>query len=265
MNILKNQLKKLKESFLLVKKKPFFIAFPTLVEIIGLFVMGFVGSFIMFRAIPYLEKFYELNMQSGLDPTAGDLPLFLQQSTEKLLLSSHIRWIFIQLIIALFILFVVFQSLNWFLATKCVYKKVNFKKYFLNFFMVSLLGFITLIIIGAAYISITVNLSMSNLMLLPIVNLLFRILILILVYFLLIGFSISWSYKLRKLCGKITSIGFKNFGMMLNFIFILIVFLFLRYFVNIFDLTVKIILEIFIVIPVIAFTRVYLTKYLEKV
>jgi|GEM_PF-3870931 len=271
MKLLKNNLKTLKESFDLGKKNLNYIVVPILIDIIFLLLVGAAGSFVLEKAIPYLEEFAEINVNapSLTSMTDAEFTTFLEQSAEKAYLSNQAFNVFLQFIGIIFVLWIVFQGLNWFLASKCVNGKTSYKRFILNFSIMSLMGLILSSLIALLLISMAVQNIMSQNYFANtfIVNVLTALFVAIILYFLFIGYSIAHKYKLKELLKNTFIVGFKDFKkIIIAYATLIILFLIINYLMQlVYSLGSAVILLVgmLILMPLMALSRIYLIKTLN--
>lgn len=268
---MKQQISKLKETFVLLKENPSYLAVPVMIDIVFLFLVGFLGSYLASKSMPYFESFANINMAATAINTVDNSEMsgFLQQSAEKMMLSSKIMAVFAEVVFTVFILWIVFQGINWFLASKCVSKDTKFKKYFLNFSANSFLWFIANVIIWVFFINISFkNVVSSAGISQSLINLLFIALFLVWTYFLFVGYAISYKYSLMESLKKILVIGINDFKEIISaYIILVVLFLLANFLLRLFgsiSFAALIISGIIIVLPLIAFARVYLVKVFES-
>ena len=263
MKLLSYQINNLKQSFELLTKSPFYLAFPIFIDIIFLLAIGFVGSIFTTKAIPYLQNL--ATIQSTL---ATDTSAMIAQQTQLASTLTHIILILLQIVLAVFILWTIFQGINWFLATKCVKKKVDIKKYSLNFITLNIIWVIIIAIIAKFFFEITLKnlLTTTQIVSQSLINIITIIISIILLYFLFIGYSTSYKYKLKEFLKNIFKTGIKDFKKITTtYLIIIILFWVAKYIVKLFSLsfTSMIIAGIIIIMPLITFSRIFIIKTIE--
>ncbi|TKJ17593.1 hypothetical protein CEE44_03605 [Candidatus Woesearchaeota archaeon B3_Woes] len=263
MNQTKLQTNNLKQSFELLTKSPFYLAIPILLDLIFLFLVGFIGSIFTTKAIPYLQ-----NLATIQSTPAADTSAMIAQQTQLASALTHIVLILLQIVLVVFILWTIFQGINWFLATKCVKKKVNIKKYSLNFLTLNIIWIILIAILAKFFFEITLKnlLTSTPIVSQSLVNAIGIIISIILLYFLFIGYSISYKYKLKEFLKNIFKIGIKDFKIIIAYLIIVVSFWIAKFIVQLFSLSFAstIIAGIIILMPLITFYRIYLIKTIEK-
>lgn len=272
MKLLKNNLKILKESFILAKNNLVYIFGSVLIDIVFLFLVGVSGSFILAKAIPYLEQFAAINVNapSIVSMTDAEFSAFMAQSAEKAALSNQAFNIFLQFIAVIFVLWIIFQGINWFLAARCVKKEINFKKYFLNFSIISIIS----LLFSGLILFFIVNLAVKNIMSQNyfantfFTNILTIILVAVILYFLFIGYATAHKHNLKEFLKNVFILGIKNFK---NIIFayaaIIVMILIINYILGVLypiSFAAMILAGMFILMPLIALSRIYLIKSIEK-
>ena len=269
-NHLKTNVLKLQETFFLLIKNPIYLLVPVLIDLLFLLSIGAAGSYILAKAIPFLERFATMNTAS-LDINSlsnSDMSSFISQTAEKTFLSNQVLIIFAEFAIVLLVLLIVFQGLNWLLAAKLIKNKISLKNHFLNFSISSLIGFIMALIAAILLFRTMLGnlLNQNNIMANFIVNILFLIVSSLLFYFLFIAYSISGSYKTLDFLKKVFSLGIKDFKNIISAYFLLIIiFMIASCIIRLFTNPILIFAYgIIIIMPLLAFSRTYLIKIIEK-
>lgn len=271
MKLIKNSLKTLKESFVLAKNNLLYVFWPVLLDLLFLLTAGFSGNLILSKAFPFLEKFAELNVNapSVSSMTDSEFSAFISQSAEKTSLANQAFNIFIQFIIVLFVLWLIFQGINWFLAAKCVKDKVDFKKYMLNFSAISLLGFLSSCAAAFLIMSLSVkNILSQNLANMFFTNIITVVLFAVILYFLFVGYASSHKHNLKEFLKNVFVLGIKDFkNIIFAYLMLIILFCIIDYMLNLLfavNSSIALIAGVFILMPLIALSRIYLIKNLEN-
>jgi len=254
--MLKNHLKTLKQTLILLIKKPFYLVVPILWDIVFLLFVGFFGNyFLILKAGPILEKVALLKGGSSVDS-------ILTQQMQLTPLTNQILWIFMQFFIVILILMIIFKGINWFLALRCCGVKADFKKYVLNFSIMSILWFLVNIIIGIIFLKLFMRISQQLTALIVI------ILFLINCYFLFIGYVIGSEHGLKEICKKTILTGIKDFKKIFWAYFVIIVlFAIVNYILRLFSLIgfgALMIAGFILVMPLVVYSRVYLVGIMEE-
>ncbi len=262
MKLLSYQINNLKQSFELLTKSPFYLAFPIFIDIIFLLAIGFVGSIFTTKAIPYLQNLATIQTQ------ATDTSAMIAQQTQLASTLTHVILILLQIVLAVFILWIIFQGINWFLAVKCVKKKVNLKKYSLNFIVINIIWILLTAIIAKFFFEITLKnlLSTTPIVSQSLINIITILILIIILYFLFIGHAISYKYNLKDFLKNIFKTGVKDFKkIILAYITLIILFFIANYIVKLFSLSFAsmIIAGIIILMPLITFSRIFIIKTTE--
>jgi hypothetical protein len=224
-------------------------------------------------AVPLLEKFSALNTQAisiQSMSSSSDMSALLSESIEKTVLANQVLVIFAKFILIFLILWIIFQGFNWFLAARCVKGKIETKRFFLNFSIVSFIWLI-LTILGSIFIfKIVLNnlLNPNNIMNNLVINIISVLLVSVLLYFSLISYSIASRYNLKEFLKNIFILGIKDFkNIIIAYILLVIFFIIANYLMQLvanISSSAVFICGLIIVMPLIAFSRVYLTNTLEK-
>jgi hypothetical protein len=265
MKIAENQIKTLKESFELLKKNPVYLVVPVLVEMIFLFLLGFFGSLILNKSVPYLQQIAEIRMSSGgtsLDDYGSSM---LMQQMQLTPLVSKVLVIFAQLALFILVIWIIFKGINWFLAARCVDNKVSLKKYFPNFAFVTISGFVLFLIIGIFYYYANLKsvLSINAPFIQYFINMTTIVLCLIASYFLFISTAICHKYKIKEICRITMKKGIKDFKKIITaYIMIVILFIIANYIVKLlsFRFEAMLVAGVIFVLPLIGYSRVFLIK-----
>jgi hypothetical protein len=263
----------LKKTFDLVKKEPFYIAVPSLIDIMFLLVLGYVGNFFLItKAAPLLERIAEIKIGSSVASVEEYATAVMSQQSEIFPLAMQVMGIFFQLALSILILWIVFQGVNWYLASKFDNKKVKVWKFFKNFTVATIVIAIFEFIIALFYYNLTLKNVLGNNS--PIVQLVVNsisiIALVVLYYFALINYSICYKYSLKKLelCKKTIIIGVKRFkDISLAILVLVLMFLILNYAVKVVSLisvNLMLVTGVILVFPLIAFSRMYLIKIINK-
>lgn len=266
------QIKNLKESFFLLKEAPFYIVVPALIDLMFLLIVGFIGSFLTQKALPHLEQIAVIQ-QEGLSLSetvaSGDAAAFVANKMELAGVLTKVIAIFAEVLLVAFVLWMLFQGFNWMLAAKCVNKKkINLKNHWINFSIISILW---LILSGTSvllFVNLSANilLSQNSIISLPVAKFLTIVAVGLFSYLSFIGYAISYKYKLRGFFKNIYRIGFKEIKKtILTFVIIIIMFLIIDQIVTLFSkfgIAGTLISGMFLVLPLIAYARVYLVKNL---
>ncbi len=268
MNIIKNKVREVKESFDLLRKSPFYMVVPALLDIVFLLIVGFFGSFLLSKSIPYLSNIANLNRGSIL---VEETSSFIAQQAEMLSLLGNVLSIFAKLAIVVFVLWLIFQGINWFLAAKCINGgKLSFKKYFLNFFVINILSALSFAGLLVLFFNITFknSLSVNPFVSQTVINFIAFILLGVLLYFMFIGYALSGACDLKEICRKVVLVGVKCFKKVILIYFVLfLLFTMANFTIKIFSFSFPAILisGILIIMPLIAFSRVYLVKMIGEI
>ena len=273
MKLLKSQINELKKTFDLVKKEPFYIAVPSLIDIMFLLVLGYVGNFFLItKAAPLLERIAEIKIGSSVASVEEYATAVMSQQSEIFPLAMQVMGIFFQLALSILILWIVFQGVNWYLASKFDNKKVKVWKFFKNFTVATIVIAIFEFIIALFYYNLTLKNVLGNNS--PIVQLVVNsisiIALVVLYYFALINYSICYKYSLKRLelCKKTIMVGIKQYrDISLAILVLLLMFIILNYAIRIISLisvNLMLVVGVILVFPLIAFSRMYLIKIVNK-
>tara|TARA_Y100000310_G_scaffold338444_1_gene428103 strand:+ start:413 stop:1243 length:831 start_codon:yes stop_codon:yes gene_type:complete len=273
MKLLKSQINELKKTFDLVKKEPFYIAVPSLIDIMFLLVLGYVGNFFLItKAAPLLEKIALIKKESAVASVEEYASAIMSQQSEIFPLAMQVMGIFFQLALSILILWIVFQGVNWYLASKFDNKKVKVWKFFKNFTVATIVIAIFEFIIALFYYNLTLKNVLGNNS--PIVQLVVNsisiIALVVLYYFALINYSICYKYSLKRLelCKKTIMVGIKQYrDISLAILVLLLMFIILNYAIRIISLisvNLMLVVGVILVFPLIAFSRMYLIKIVNK-
>jgi hypothetical protein len=268
-----NQIKNLILSFNLLKKNPFYLVLPILLDIIFLLSIGFSGNYLTKQAMPFFERYAALQsmqLQANLINTNNPTE-FLNINAEIMQVFTKIVSIFAKVILAIVVLWIIFQGLNWILASKATKKKISYLKFYRNFSILTFLWLIFFGTISAFFIKFTARSALTQSILLssPIVNLITIFFLIITTYLLFIGYSNCYQNKLKEVFIKIYKIGFIKFKSTIPaFLIIFILFLIINFVLKLLSSlnpSITIVIGMFLIMPLLSFSRVYLINCLEKV
>jgi hypothetical protein len=262
----------IKQSLTTVKTKPFYLFAQIVLDLLFLVLIGVFGNMILSKSIPFLEKMAVLNQgtQTVTSLASDEASAMIIQQTQMLSLLSKVLGVFIKFIAVVFILWIILQGLNWFLAVRSD-RKISLKKYLLKFSIISLISTILIVILTLLF----VNFSIKNLLTLtPIIsqslinNLMIAITIII-VYFTINAYSILDKHNLRTTIKRSFKVGVKNFKeIIIAYLILVILFTIANYIVKLFALlgfTGLMISGIIVIMPLIAFSRIYLIKTINTI
>jgi hypothetical protein len=271
MKILKKQIKELKKTFNLIKKEPFYIAIPSLIDLIFLMIAGFIGNFFLItKAAPLLERMAEIKMDSSVTSMDEYTVAVMSQQSEMFPLAMQVMGIFVQLALSILLLWIIFQGINWYLASKFEDKKVKPWNFFKNFTIITIIVAIFEFFIALFYYNTTLKnaLGQNNPTLQLLINSVSIIVLVALYYFTLISYSICYKYKLRELCKKTIVVGIKRVQeISLAILVLAVMFVILNYAIKIVALIsnqLMLVVGVILVFPLIAFSRMYLIKIISK-
>jgi hypothetical protein len=218
-------------------------------------VLDFLFVFIFFMLSNNFLNRIEIHLQNFL--SAIDLNNFS-------LISASLNRVFILVLIYIFIaliLFILIQSVNWFIANKIVQNKIKFFSFAKNFSLVSFISFGLLSLWLYITLKVSINLKfIDNLF----VDYISRLLIFITLFFMFIGLSFSYEKNIYK---KIFT---KAHYFILPYIIISCLFLFVDLFSElIFYFGIKniwfLIITGLLIFKVIAFSRIYFIKTAKEI
>lgn len=197
-------LSQLKPALKLCWKNRLIVALCGMIDIAFFIALAFAHYEILKR----LAGFVQVLMEELQNTLAGaiaqeDITQFkpaLMKSAGFLTAYHQILKFIIILLIAVFLIWIVFKSINWYLANRIVKGKINFKSYAKYFALYSLLWFFGLILILAIFVSLT---SYSTSQMLPLIGqtgtkILTAVLILVLAYFAFISFALIPKVKFKE-------------------------------------------------------------------
>jgi hypothetical protein len=154
------------------------------------------------------------------------------------------------------------------MASRCVKNKVDFKKYILNFSAISILGLLSAS--AAAYL--IMNLSVKNIISQNLTNILFTniltiMLFALILYFLFVGYATANKHDMKEFLKNTFVLGLKDFkNIIFSYAALAVFFLIMDYLLNILSAvnsSIAILAGVFILMPLIAFSRIYLIKTLN--
>jgi hypothetical protein len=266
MKILNN----IKQSLTTVKTKPFYLFTQIVFDLLFLILIGVFGNMILSKSIPFLEKMAVLNQgtQTVTSLASDEASAMIIQQTQMLSLLSKVLGVFIKFIAVVFILWIILQGLNWFLAVRAD-RNTSLKKYLLKFSMISLITTILLIILTIIFVNISIRniLTLTPIISQSLINNLMIALTIIIFYFTINAYSILDRHNIRTTIKKSFKIGIKEFKEIIStYLIIVILFIITNYIVKLFALlgfTGLMISGIVVVMPLIAFSRIYLINTMD--
>ena len=262
-----------------LKKRKLYFILPSLMDFLFLFICGIV----LINALAILEPIIEKNAaeRQNIPEIGADESAMLAYYENQIEYGAQIIAVFSLFAIAAFVLWLIFQGINWWLASKLIRNKVRKLNFFFNFFVVSLIGFIFMVIIGIFYLDSSVKIRMGLYNLMPLLGInIFSIVFLFLVcYFASIGYAISSKYNILGVLKNIFIIGIKRAKDLMVYWFVFIILLFaLNYLIlplvgwlvllipmpELIGWIIYLLIGCMMVFPIFAFARVYLINIIEK-
>jgi len=259
---MKDVIVNLKETYGLLRSKPFYLVVPAFLDLLFLFLLGFFGSIIGARAVPYFQRIAEIQQGTFLrDIAASDPTAFAQTGTEIALYTASLLQLFSLIMIMTLVLWIIFQGINWYLASSVV-SKVSWKKYVLNFFLLSVVVSIILFILVILFFQAQFQQALvggSNL------KIPFVITLIVLSYFLFIGYALAGKYNFHILLKEIFVKGVKNFVPYVSMYVVAgVLMLIAHYIIKLLALSgimaFMLVIGSVIVFPLLAFIRVYIIR-----
>ena len=265
----------LKESFLLIWKNKALFVLLFILQIIFFIIFFYINLTYQTKIIQSSNEIFEYLSKQKLDELSvtdnllqqknilGDDPLLISRNFNEILKNFRLYLVYI------FILLIIFMSINWTITNKVVYK-VNFKK-LINIFFKNLLvllfylGLIFLFFFSLLNIPLSELASVTSQLLTKYVP--FLIFLIILLYFMFVSIALLYKIELKKIVQKTLVIGIKKIHYIaavyfINlFFFTISIFLF-YYFIekNLFILLLSIILMIFSFV----FGRVFVINIVDR-
>ena len=271
MKILKKQIGELKKTFNLIKKEPFYIALPSLIDLIFLMVMGFIGNFFLItKAAPLLERMAEIKLESSVTSMDEYAAAVMSQQSELFPLAMQVMGIFVKLALSILLLWIIFQGINWYLASKFDNKKVKPWNFLKNFTITTIIVAIFEFFIALFYYNTTLKnaLGQNNPTVQFLINSASIISLVVLYYFTLISYSMCYQYKLKELCKKTIKVGVKRIQeISLVILSLAVMFVILNYAIKMLSLisvNLMLVVGVILVFPLIAFSRMHLIKIINK-
>jgi len=265
----------LKQSLKLLREYKFNIAIPIMVDMLFLFIYGFVFSLIFNKIGFYLAELYNLVIKSPEQVQNSLLSqglLSALRSTPELasVFNKAVIW-FVLLAAAVYLIYSVFHGLSWAISHRIIGKKIAFLRFSTQFFLINLFWFVFYVIQEViAYlfelrdmISINVNQTpASNL------SLILWLYLVILAYFALISYTLIGKYKPLKIIANSFKLGFKKIKILFpSYLIVLLVFLIINFILVLcsrINLIFMFIVGIITVFPAMTWARVFFNLTVQK-
>jgi len=266
----------LKSSIKLLKEHKPLVLLSASIDMLFLFVYGFVFSLIFNNKVGvYLLELYNLMIKSPEDIQGSLLSqgLFasLRATPELALVFNRIIIWFLVLTVAVYIIYSVFQGLSWNISYRIIGKKMDFFKFLTQFSLINLFWFIFYIIYQImAYLFALRTIIAQNINSTPApsLNFILWLYLLVLAYFMLISYTLIGRYKPIKIIGKSFRLGFKKVKILLpSYLFVLFIFLLINFLLVLsFRISpiLMFVIGILTVFPAIAWARVFFNLVVNK-
>jgi hypothetical protein len=282
MNI-NHQLNTIKESFFLLFRKPANLIFQVLSDLIFILIIGVIGSyFIVYKMGTVLENYATSKAGSVATLPAkitpdSDISSLVAQQLGLFNILKEVLSIVIIAFCLFFIIFVISQGINWFLSAKTSNSKIGFFQFMKKFTKLNLTVFLTFVLLNITSSIITIaflmrqlnSSSLADSQTIPKIIFTTTLLIplIIITYFALVGYSLI-SNKIDSTIKQILIHSIKEWKKVIfSYIILIILFLIANYILkaaSLIGFKTMIVTGIIIVLPLIAFSRTYLIKNLEK-
>lgn len=265
-------LKKVEEALKLIKKQIYLLPIAILLEVLFLLSYGFLHSFIERKIAPFVQNILLVSSQlsADIDAFSGSESAVTVLMGNPVFSSniSSILQIMFAMVLAVYILWIIFHGSNWFLANKFANRKIKFMQYINRFSLINLFWFVILIIIifGSAVYAFNHALSPEPAINETIFSWIGMIIYAIIFYFAFISIAlIDKSDNIKKTF----KIGINKFHKVIPAYLIIVLVLFI--FNHLVSLVMKInyslsvFLAIIVVLPFLTLFRVYFLLIIEKI
>lgn len=249
------------DSCKVVMKKPFYIIVPSIIDLLFLFVF-FIVYYFLFENI--MNKVISLLMLTGktlqgLTQTDITLNVLSNQQQMNSLIINIGFWIF-GLAALTYVIYCLFQGINWFIAHKIFKIKINFKEYIKRFFAVNFIWYVITLIIIYFYVKAVIYTQvLRNPSNLGMVSTFSVILLVVLCYFAFISYVLIKKHGFIDAIKKSFSLGTKEFQTIVPMYVLLIlgfalidILLRLLFMIN---TTLMVIVGIILIFPFITYSR----------
>lgn len=255
--------------FKICKKNKGLFLLSIFIELLFITVLSFAHLWVLSAAKDSIAKIMSLVQESvgslaQADAVSGVSPDLFR--TPELMAEYHVLLkYFVLLFVIIFVAWVLFKGINWFIARK-MFKKIQFKRFWLSFAEYSLLSFLC----GLVWFVLIMRLiSYSTFSFLPLIStgmsrfLLFAGFV-VLAYFMFIAYSLIPFSGCRTIC----SFGVKNWRKLipayLFWLVLLSVFVYLTVWVIRINYWAPVIFALLITIPAVVFGRIYILVVINK-
>jgi len=264
---------RLKESLVLIKRNPLRLAYPVLVDLIFLFIYGFLSYFIFLKIDYYMSSIFEqITQNTAVFEDAfvfgGLLSAVKNVPGTDVLLKKAFLWI-LALAVLSYILYCVFQAVSWRLSIN-IAKKGKIKQYMKRFFLVNIVWAFLFAVYNALAIFIGYRKEiLSRYFEVSDFSLLLVVFGFVLIYFALISYSLIARHKAGESLKKTFVFGVKKIKYFLPmylilFIAFLIINLIMTYSSSV-GVWLYVVLGVFVLLPFFAWARVYAYLVVEKI
>lgn len=267
MNLSKNIVfKSFFESFKIIRNKKYYILYPIIIDL--LFILSY-GFFMGFFIGNIQEKAVALIQTGKSILSSGGLIKGLLTNKEAV---SIILFTF-GFMITIYVIYSIFQGINWRFAKKFVKKNIPLLVYIKKFFLVNIFWFILFFLIQfsdyirrlLSYLSKGTGLSTSFIS----GNIVINILIFLIVYFAFISYALISKYKIIQAIKKSFAVGITGIKHILPmYLIVFIIFLIINLLLILLskiNFTLMIIFGIITVLPAFTWVRVFVNLVVGKV
>ncbi len=264
---------KFKETYEAIKKKPFLLAIPAFFDLVAMLLFGYTLIDIQNRALIVIvdlqalfEKTTDLTMQALNE---SNLIEMFSQQTDLVGLESALIKLLLILIVAFWLVWLLFQGGSWRWASLISGNKTKYFKFMSRFILVNLVWLSLLTVVNVFLLNHQFSLQLEfHKTFLDFLTVIGVILNLVIAYFMFISYGLISKYKLKNLFKNTFKIGFeKPFNVLLVYLVIVggigVIDLLLRLF-GLISPTAAFIFGILILLPYLTIARVFLIKSIEN-
>jgi len=224
------------------------------------------GAYIIIKIFINLYNLAEMIGFENIYVGEEALKQVIQNEAKFLSIYHAILGYTVLLVVSIVIIYIIFQSISWFLSYD---KKIKYKKCLARFTLITLFWLIPSIIIFILYtrLSMSAFFSMYSIVTQDTINIIAYILLLIIAYFAIIAYSIIPYYNIKKIIKTQFKIGYKHFFKLIKS-YIMVIFMFLIGFAITygfrFNLIAMAVISIIIFLPLLHYARVFLNSSISQ-
>jgi len=261
------------QTFKLIKEKPLLLMIPFFFDLLAMAIFGYTLADVRMRALNVVDNLNGL-LQQGVNQAVevlnqSNIVETFSQQTELVNLEWALIKLLIFVVVTFWLVWMVFQGGSWRYASIISQKKPKYFKFMWRFVGVNLIWLSCLTLINFFILNHQFNLQVQfHQTSWDVLTVLAVVLNVVVAYFMFISYTLLSNNKLKQIIKKTFNIGVKKFyRVLLTYLVILIGFGLIDGILRLFGLinpTVSFIVGIFLILPYITISRVYLIKSVEK-